>query len=76
MMFLIPGMMAVVALFVVMDVYSMRKRGLHKELLVSSLLFLCAISLTIAKQMRLPLSFDWLFYWTKPISDSLNQLLQ
>lgn len=77
-MWAVAGILAVTIAIIIIEVPSLRRRQLRKELWVFSIMLLFGVGLSIAKslQVKIPNSVDWITVVYKPLSDALLGLLK
>ncbi len=77
-MWVVAGILAVTIAIIIIEVPSLRRRQLRKELWVFSIMLLFGVGLSIAKslQVKIPNPVDWIIVVYKPLSDALLGLLK
>ncbi len=77
-MLVIVGILVVAAFIVLIEVPTLLKKKLRKELWVFSLLLLFGVGLSIANslQIDIPNPMDWITVVYKPVSDVVSGLLK
>lgn len=77
-MLAIAGILAAALGIAMIEVPSLLRKNLRKELWVFSILLLFATGLSIAKRLhvKIPNPLDWIAAVYKPFSDALSGLLQ
>ncbi|MGO4270332.1 hypothetical protein AB4Z22_10860 [Paenibacillus sp. TAF58] len=77
-MWSVAGIVAVTIAIIMIEVPSLRRKQLRKEIWIFSILLLFGLGLSIAKslQVKIPNPVDWITVVYKPLSDALLALLK
>ena len=77
-MLAVAGILVIVAVIIAIDVPSLLRKKLKKELWIFSILLLFGTALSIAQALniKIPNPLDWITAIYKPLSDMIEKLLK